>query len=148
MTEFEMAELFNDMQLAIIAHLSLYVSVMSGFLVMSFLVAHRLSRPMLVLAISLFSWLWYVLLMLSYREMASFVGLMREMKKFKDAGKGLDWHYATQTPSFLLGVIPASWLAFQFVFFAAAVGFFFHCRHMNLKGKAFLKLSTDAPEGR
>jgi hypothetical protein len=57
MTEYEIAELFNDMQTAIIAQLSLYVSVMSGFLVMSFLVAHRLSRPMLVVALSLFSWL-------------------------------------------------------------------------------------------
>jgi len=80
MTEFEMAELFNDMQMAVIAQLSLYVSVMSGFLVMSFLVAHRLSRLMLVVALSLFSWLWYVLLMLSYREMASFVSLMGEMR--------------------------------------------------------------------
>ena len=148
MTEYEIAELFNDMQTAIIAQLSLYVSVMSGFLVMSFLVAHRLSRPMLVVALSLFSWLWYVLLMLSYREMASFVGLMAEMKRFRDAGKGLDWHNATQTPSFLLEIIPVSWIAFQFVFFAAAVGFFYHCRRVNLKATALLELSADAPMSR
>lgn len=144
MTEFEMAELFNDMQTAVIAQLSLYVSVMSGFLAMSFLVAHRLSRLMLVIALSLFSWLWYVLLMLSYREMASFVGLMGEMRRFRDAGKGLGWHNATQTPSFLLGLVPISWIVFQFVFYAAAIGFFFHCRHMHLRGMALLNLSPDS----
>jgi hypothetical protein len=142
MSEYEMAYLFNDMQLAVIAQLSLYVSIMSGFLIMSFLVAHRLSRAMLILAISLFSWLWYVLLMLSYREMASFSGLMGEMRKFKDAGKGLAWHSAAYTPSFLLDLIPISWIAFQFVFFAAAVGFFFHCRRRNRNAEALSKLAA------
>ena len=131
MTEYEMAYLFTEMQMTIIAQLSLYVSVMSGFLIMSFLAAHRLSRTMLVLAISLFSWLWYVLLMLSYREMASFIGLMGEMRKFKDAGRGLNWHSAVQMPAILLAVVPTSWIAFQLSFYLAAVGFFFHCRRMN-----------------
>ena len=131
MTEFEMATLFNDMQLAIVAQLSLYASIISGFLIMSFLAAHRLSRAMVAIAISLFSWLWYVLLMLSYREMASFSSLMSEMRKFKDAGRGLQWHAAAYTPTFLLNMIPASWIAFQIIFFVAAVGFFFHCRHKN-----------------
>ena len=131
MTEFEMATLFNDMQLAIVAQLSLYASIMSGFLIMSFLAAHRLSRTMVAVAISLFAWLWYVLLMLSYREMAAFTGLMVEMRKFKDAGQGLRWHAAAYTPVFLLDLIPASWIVFQFIFFAAAVGFFFHCRREN-----------------
>jgi hypothetical protein len=131
MTEFEMATLFNDMQTAIVAQLSLYASIMSGFLIMSFLAAHRLSRAMVMISISLFSWLWYVLLMLSYRELASFTGLMIEMRKFKDAAKGLQWHAAAYTPSILLNIIPSSWIVFQFVFFLAAVGFFFHCRHEN-----------------
>ena len=131
MTEFEMATVFNDMQLALVAQLSLYASIMSGFLIMSFLAAHRLSRAMVVIAISLFAWLWYVLLMLSYREMAAFTGLMGEMRKFNDAGKGLKWHAAAYTPEFLLNIIPASWIAFQLIFFAAAVGFFFHCRREN-----------------
>jgi hypothetical protein len=142
MSEYEMAYLFNDMQLAIIAQLSLYVSIMSGFLIMSFLAAHRLSRTMLVVAISLFTWLWYVLLMLSYREMASFSGLMGEMRNFKDAGKGLVWHNAAYTPALLLELIPMSWIAFQFIFFIAAIGFFFHCRRKNLTAEAISKLST------
>lgn len=141
MTEYEMAYLYSEMQLGIVAQWSLYVSVMSAFLIMSFLAAHRLSRAMSALAITLFSWFWYVLLMLGYREYASFVGLMAEMKKFKEAGKGLYWHSATQTPEILLKVIPSAWIAFQLIFYAAAVGFFFHCRHMNLKGDAKLKLS-------
>ena len=57
MSEFELAYLFNEMQMAIVTQLALYVSVMSGFLIMSFLAAHRLSRAMMILAISLFSWL-------------------------------------------------------------------------------------------
>jgi hypothetical protein len=130
-TEFEMVTVFNDMQLAIVAQLSLYASIMSGFLIMSFLAAHRLSRAMVVIAISLFSWLWYVLLMLSYREMAGFSGLMGEMRKFKDAGRGLHWHAAAYTPTFLLNIIPTSWIVFQLIFFVAAVGFFFHCRREN-----------------
>ncbi|MFI4934792.1 MAG: hypothetical protein ACHP7N_09265 [Caulobacterales bacterium] len=137
MTEFELAYLFNDMQMAIIAQLSLYVTVMSGFLVMSFLAAHRLSKVMMVVALSLFTWLWYVLLMLSYREMASFSGLMEEMRKFKDAGKGLAWHNAPQTPAFLLDIVPTSWVVFQLVFYAAAMAFFLHCRSVNrAAGKA------------
>lgn len=131
MTEISMATLFNDMQTAIIAQLSLYVSIMSGFLIISFLVAPRLTRPMVAVAISLFTWLWYVLLMLSYREMASFVGLMREMRKFREAGNGLNWHSAAFTPTFLLDLVPTAWVAFQLIFFAAAVAFFFHCRSTN-----------------
>jgi hypothetical protein len=140
-SEFELAYLFNEMQMAVVTQLALYVSVMSGFLIMSFLAAHRLSRALMILAISLFSWLWYVLLMLSFREMASFSGLMGEMRKFKDAGKGLNWHYATHTPTFLVQMIPISWIAFQLIFYAAAVGFFFHCRHINLRTEVNLRLS-------
>jgi len=132
MTEIGMASLFNDMQTAIIAQLSLYVSIMSGFLIVSFLVAPRLTRPMVVVVISLFTWLWYVLLMLSYREMASFFGLMGEMRKFREAGKGLAWHSAAYTPAILLDIVPAAWIAFQVIFYAAAVAFFFHCRSRNL----------------
>jgi hypothetical protein len=131
MTEIEMATLFNDMQTAIIAQLSLYVSIMSGFLLMSFLAADRLTKPMLVVAISLFTWLWYVLLMLSYREMASFVGLMGEMRIFREEGKGLGWHGAAYTPAFLLDLIPPAWIAFQIVFYVAAVAFLLHCRSRN-----------------
>jgi hypothetical protein len=101
---------------------------------------------MLVVSISLFTWLWYVLLMLSYREMASFVGLMGEMRRFKDAGKGLSWHDATQTPPSLLSLVPVSWVAFQFIFYAAAIAFFFQCRRIHLKGMTRLKASTDLPE--
>lgn len=132
MTEMGMASLFNDMQTAIIAQLSLYVSVMSGFLIVSFLVAPRLTRPMVVVVISLFTWLWYVLLMLSYREMASYIGLMGEMRKFREAGKGLAWQSAAYTPAILLDVVPAAWVAFQIIFYAAAVAFFFHCRSRKL----------------
>jgi hypothetical protein len=32
---------------------------------------------------------------------------------------------------FLLNIIPTSWIAFQLIFFVAAVGFFFHCRREN-----------------
>jgi hypothetical protein len=142
MTEIEMATLFNDMQTAIIAQLSLYVSIMSGFLLISFLAAARLTRPMLIMAISLFTWLWYVLLMLSYREMASFVGLMGEMRKFREAGKGLGWHNAAHTPSLLLELIPPSWIAFQIVFYGAAVAFFFHCRSRDVSDPVSL---TNSP---
>ena len=131
MTEIGMASLFNDMQTAIIAQLALYVSIISGFLVVSFLVAPRLTRPMVAVAISLFSWLWFVLLMLSYREMASYFGLMGEMRKFREAGKGLAWHSAAYTPAIFLDVVPAAWIAFQIIFYAAAVVFFFHCRYRN-----------------
>ena len=142
MTEFEMAYLFNDIQIGILAQLSLLVSVLSGYLVMSFVVAHRLSRTMMVLTVGIYSWFSWVFLIIGHREMAIYAGMMDQMRTFKSTGKGLNWHVvADYPPSFTAG-IPVYWAVFQAFVSIAALAFFFHCRRVN--GKAAAPASASA----
>ena len=56
MTEYELASLFSQTQADIVSGLSLYVSLLFGFIVASYLAAHHLNRAMLVLALGLYTW--------------------------------------------------------------------------------------------
>ena len=47
MTEYELASLFNETQADIVSGVSLYVSMLFGFIVASYLAAHHLNRAMM-----------------------------------------------------------------------------------------------------
>ena len=131
MTEFEMAYLFNDMHIALLAQMSLSVSALSGFLVASYVAAHRLTNTMAAMSVGLYSWFSFVFAVLGFRTAASYSGIMGQMRAFKDAGKGLDWHFATKTPEWTLDFIPFGGVMIAVVVYAASLFFFFHCRRVN-----------------
>ena len=55
MIEFEMARLFSDMHSAALTQISVSMSMLSGFLVLLYFVAHRLTKLMTALLIGLYS---------------------------------------------------------------------------------------------
>jgi hypothetical protein len=133
MSEFELASLYNDVHATLLTQLSLEISFISGFFVLSYFVAHRLTALMVVLLIGTYSYFTLAFTSLSFRLEATYGGLMDEMQKFRDAGKGLDWHYATQTPASVAHLIPWLGTSASVVIYLGSLLFFFHCRRMNAR---------------
>lgn len=142
MTEFEMAYLLTDMQAAISTGSSELLTLVTGFLVAGYSVGHRLSRWMLAVVVGIFAYWYSVSVFILSRQIITLTGLVQEIHRFAESGKGLQWHSAA-------GTIPPQWLVqdvgpvmLNTVFiavFTAAIAFFFQCRHMNRKAEGAWK---------
>ena len=131
MTEFEMAYLQNDILLALGSAGSYFFAILTAFLVASYLVAHRLTRPMAAVVVTIFIVASWGSIVTMYRITDSLAGLAREMKAFAEAGKGLTWHGITRTPDWALENARHLGTTLFIVATIAAVYFFFHSRRVN-----------------
>ena len=133
MTEYEMASLNIDTLLLLGASFTTYFSLVSAFLVASYLAAHRLTRTMATILIGLFV-LWNMLMIGAVSaQLYSLSGLAKKMRTFADEGKGLEWHRVAHIPDSLI-----DWPRYLIVIILslatiAAIYFFFHSRHVNRK---------------
>jgi hypothetical protein len=131
MSEFEMAylhtELFNAVQLT----LTVYVSVLSGFLVLSYLAAHRLTRTMTAISLFVYAGFSATVVFGANRVLVSYAGLSREMHTFAGAGKGLAWHSTATLVPWLPEALPFAFLAAGILASIGSIVFFFHCRRVN-----------------
>ena len=135
MSEFEMAYLQNDMMLALGSATQFFFGMLSAFLVASYIAAHKLTRPMMIVVVCLFVAAALSSIGAIYRQMESLAGLVAQVKAFAVAGNGLQWHMATQVPQWWIESI--RYVA-VLLFLAAMVGsvyFFFHCRRVNNKAE-------------
>lgn len=136
MTEFEMAYLLTDMQAALATQGALFFTLVSGFLVTSFVAAHRLTRLMVVVAITLYT-AFYLQMIFTFSRMGiSMAGLVQQMHQFAADGKGLAWHAASNAvPEWALQMAPYPAYLSGTLVYAATIIFFFHCRHVNHKAE-------------
>jgi hypothetical protein len=136
MTEYELASLNLDTLMLLGASFATYFSLVSAFLVASYLAAHRLTRTMTAILIGLFV-LWSLLTVATMSaQLSSLSGLAKKMRAFAGEGKGLEWHRAANLPDAMI-----DWPRFMIVAILAlaaiaAVYFFFHCRRVNRKAEA------------
>jgi hypothetical protein len=126
MTEYELATLFNETQADIVSGVSLYVSMLFGFIVASYLAAHHLNRAMMALALGLYTWFSFIFQVFSQREYRVYASLFQLIR-----AKGMAWHVATQTAAWVSDSIPTGALLFTFVAWLASIAFFFVCRERN-----------------
>lgn len=137
MTEFEMAYLMTDMQSALMTSTTTLFTITSAFLVAGYLVSHRLSRLMVLVAVAVFAWAFFTTAFITSRLIYNLLGLVVEINKFATAGKGLQWHAAAQ-PIVGWAMAGGTWffIVFCALVFAGSIVFFFHSRRVNHKAEA------------
>jgi heme/copper-type cytochrome/quinol oxidase subunit 2 len=141
MTEFEMAYLVTDMQIAVSTTSATLFTITSAFLLAGYYVAHRLTPLMIGVLIVIYAWSFFGTAFMLNREFISLFGLAGEINTYAGAGKGLHWHAAANpAPAWLLNTGIMLGAALNVVIFVATLIFFFHCRRVNRKAE------TEAPK--
>jgi hypothetical protein len=131
MSEYEMASLHTELFNAVQSSVTVLLSVLSGFLLISFFAAHRLDR--ITAAVGLATFIGYVLLNVAGTSGAliSYARLTHEMRAYAASGQGLEWHNAARAPSWVVDALSPAILVAGAVVLLASVHFFFRCRHIN-----------------
>lgn len=137
MTEYEMASLANEYLTTGLLFFSSYFSLVSAFLLVAYVVAHRLTRTMVATVVGIFSIACVMLTLTLYRLLEDWTGVRHQISDYAQAGKGLAWHSAAKfTPSgFALYIAPTLWIMVAI----GAVYFFFHCRRVNRKAETVVE---------
>ena len=136
MTEFEIAYLLNDIQVAIAAYSSMLFTMMSAFLVAGYVAAHRLSALMIALLIGIYAYAFFGTSFVISGLMTTMFGLAGQIDARAAAGSELQWHNAVVAdaiPATVRPLLPPINLVMTTVIFAATLVFFFHCRRVNRK---------------
>ena len=137
MTEFEMAYLVTDMQIAVSTTSATLFTITSAFLVAGYYVAHRLTPLMIGVLIVIYAWSFFGTTFVLNRELISLFGLAGEIHSYAGTGKGLHWHAAANpAPAWLLSAGVVAAFALNVIVFVATLVFFFHCRRVNRKAEA------------
>jgi hypothetical protein len=134
MTEFEMAYLFNDMQIALGATIQYNFAITTAFLAAAYLAAHRLTRSMVIIVVTIYAMTVVGNILMMVRIMQSLAGLAKEIQAFAQAGKGLAWHAVTNVPVWAFDSSRYTAILLFVGASAASIYFFFHCRRVNRIG--------------
>lgn len=133
MSEFELASLHSQMYVQAQSALGTLLTVLSGFLIVSYLAAHRLDRTTIAVGLAIYVGFGTFLVLGASRTMATYAGLSLEIAKYAQSGRGLAWHGATSAPIWVLDMMPLFAITAGSIGIATSVYFFFHCRRMNRK---------------
>jgi hypothetical protein len=144
MTEYEMASLHAELTSLLGITFTGFFTVLSAFLVASYLVAHKLTRTMAVIALGMFVFFCVGATMINYRTMLSLGGLTLEMLKIAQAGSGLTWHSAADISEWAPGILRGLGVALYSIATIVGIYFFFHCRRVNRKAE--LEAGTAQPK--
>ena len=136
MTEFEMAYLANDTQLAITANASILFTMLAGFLAVSYNAAHRLSPVMITVLFGIYAYAFLGTSFALERQMVNSLNLAGAIAARAAAGGELQWHAAAQfgntsTAASLRALAPTVNMLLCVMIFFATLVFFFHCRRVN-----------------
>lgn len=135
MTEFEMAYLTNDIQIALTSSTATLFSIVSGFLVVSYYAAHRLTLFMIVILIGVYAWAFLGTAFVIERQAETLIGMSFKIEEVAKAGSGLEWHAAASpaAPGWVRQAGPYANLIVSIVIFVSTLFFFFHSRRVNRK---------------
>jgi hypothetical protein len=146
MSEFEMAYLLTEMQMAASTGFGVMLTVVSGFLVAGYVISHRLNAAMIAIILFLYTWYTFVSINILARIQMSIFGLLEKMKAEAAGGKGLEWHAVNTLPTSTYiteyGVILA--FAMGAAMYLGSILFFFIARHMNLRQEKLAKANASA----
>lgn len=128
MTEYEAVYLFKDMLSDAYQMIFSYVGLIYGFLVISYLIAHKLNRVLTLIALTLYTVmsLYLILSIGSFRQQAGDLYAFIEQKKISGTFINLDWFGEMTPQAFNMGTIIQ-----QGVLFGVLIGsliFFFYRR--------------------
>jgi hypothetical protein len=139
MTEFEMASLLNDEMGVAGNQFMNWISMVTAFVAIGYLISHRLSPWMITATVLVYSYIYIGMVRPMFLMIGDIQGLLRKMESLAATGSGFEWH------SVKSGALPAQWLwdvegyvnvaAFALVYLATIV-FFLQIRRMNRKAEA------------
>ena len=127
MTEYELSTLIQGQVNSILGSYYYFYSFLSAFLIVGYLVAHRLSAAMALLMNGLFALNQLYLLSVIGSQAQALGAMIAEMARLSKAG-GLRWLGSVPPPSDWYIYAP---LMILFVSLLASIYFFFHCRRVN-----------------
>lgn len=139
MTEFEMASLLNDMLGVATNQFMNWISMVTAYLAIGYLISHRLSIWMIAAIFVVYSYTYFGMVRPMFLMIDNIQGLMRKMETQATAGSGLEWH------SVATGALPAQWLldvegyvriAVFALVYLATIAFFLQIRRTNRKAEA------------
>lgn len=136
MSEYEMASLHTELFNAIQSSVTVMLSVLSGFLLISYFAAHRLDR--LTAAVGLLTFCGYVVLNFAGTSglLLSYARLTHKIREAAAAGAGLEWHNAARAPAWVVDALSPAMLLAGALVIVVSVLFFFRCRRVNRMAEA------------
>jgi hypothetical protein len=142
MSEFEMASMHATIYSAIQASLTVFITVLSGFLVMSYLVAHRLTRTMAVLGATTYGGFLIFNVLGTSGMLLTYAKLSEQMQAYANTGKGLAWHGAADMPIAVIYAMQPLFLIAGLLVVLGSLVFFAHCRRANRQAEAAAQPAT------
>jgi hypothetical protein len=134
MSEFEMASLLNDMLGVAGNQFMNWISMVTAFVAIGYLISHRLSPWMIAAIVLVYSYIYIGMVRPMFLMIGNIQGLLRKMESLALAGSGLEWHAVKSA------ALPDQWFwdmqgyfnvaTFALVYLATIV-FFLQIRRMN-----------------
>ena len=133
MTDYELVSVFQENLNLIFTILMSYVSIVSAFLVVGYLVAAKLKPSMVGIITGLFTLISFTMIFVMNRVAQTFVAVGNEMRKVtNDGASSLGWHNITHEAEFLSGGIMFAFTSILILTYFGALIFFFHQRREGL----------------
>ena len=129
MTDYELAYLFSETASNLSTYITNHIGFVFAFLTASALAATRLSRGLMVVALSIFTFFQMVAILQINRAFASFAGLASRMKEASAIdGSDLAWTGILSVPELWLSIVPSIMAVILIIVHGGALYFFFLCR--------------------
>ena len=133
MSEYELAYLLGETEMNMQTIFMNMFSIMSAYLLVAYLLAHRLTKSMSVIINGLFIFAMIFNAFIVQRHTSILFGVIEQVKLMADAGQGLEWHVSRTTPSWLLSISPTIGVVFTLIILVGSLFFFQHAKTANLE---------------
>jgi len=129
MTDFEIAYLFSELVNSMTATSMNYATFLFAFLVASVAGAERLSRGMMIIALSAYGVIMIITIFIFSRMLLGFSGLATQIRDMaNEPGSSLGWHELRYAPDIALTLAPGLAILIYLVAFVGSLYFFRECR--------------------
>jgi hypothetical protein len=116
--------------------MTVFLTLFSGFVAISYFAAHRLDRISMIVGLAFFVGFALFNLLGTGAALRSYSGLSHEMQSFAAAGRGLRWHNAGDAPLLVVDIMQPIIMVGGAVVIAAAIRIFFYYRRANRLAEA------------
>jgi small-conductance mechanosensitive channel len=131
MTEYELTYLLGETVANTQAMFMNIFAILSGYLLVAFFLAKRLTTSLSWFVNGLFTFAILVESSVIYRHVEIQVSLTRQIAHKAALGEGLSWHPVLKTPDWVMDIAPVITTAVFYSAAAAAIYFFCHARRTN-----------------
>ena len=129
MSEFELISLYDESGALLGAQVDTYLTILFAFVVVGYLVADKLTKTMMYVAVGLFTEATFLVGFAMYRTCRDLVNLAGEIRA---AGQGADsalaFHTLASEPVLIMASVPWMFMVLLGAAYGAVIFLFFHVR--------------------